>query len=143
MHDIWLTPPRERIKKWREFRQHITSMPLEQAIMECLSLWESAPISSRFLDIHDCKTWPKPWDLVYSGDFDEDSITLGITYTMYLSGWEDTQIVRILDQENSFEKLVIIIDNNVVLRYSRGKFFDKSILNSVDQKDKIHLRDLI
>lgn len=143
MHDIWLTPPRDRIIKWRQFRYELKDMPLEQAIEQCLSLWESAPISSRYLDIHDCKTWVKPWDLVYSGDFDEESITLGIAYTMYLSGWEDTQIVRILDQENSFEKLVIIIDNKVVLRYSHGKFFDNSILNNVDQKDKIHLRDLI
>mgnify|MGYP003342498417 CR=1 FL=1 len=143
MHDIWLTAPQQRLKKWRDFRKQLLVKNKDAAIKECIDLWTSAPISSRFLDIHDKSTWLKPWDLVWSGDFDEDSITLGLAYTLFLGGYEETEILVVVDNERSFEKLIIVIDNDIVLRYSHIDVKTTEILNTVEIKDRIKIKDII
>lgn len=106
-------------------------------------MWTTAPISSRFLDIHNSSSWLKPWDLVWSGDFDEDSITLGLAYTLYLSGIEDTKVLVVMCNEKTFEKLIVVIDNEHVLRYSYGDISSIEVLSNVTVKDEVKIKDII
>ena len=112
-------------------------------IKACLDMWVSAPIASRFLDIQNSSSWLKPWDLVWSGDFDEDSITLGLAYTLYLSGIENTNILVVIDDKKTFEKLIVVIDNEHVLRYSYSGVSSIDVLSSVTIKNEVRIKDII
>ena len=102
MHDIWLMPPQQRLKKWRHFRKDLIGCDTKTVLSSCLDMWTTAPISSRFLDIHNSSSWLKPWDLVWSGDFDEDS-TEEDNYTLedIAKNQEDTlrECIRIILME--------------------------------------------
>lgn len=143
MHDIWLMPPQQRLKKWRHFRKDLIGCDTKTVLSSCLDMWTTAPISSRFLDIHNSSSWLKPWDLVWSGDFDEDSITLGLAYTLYLSGIEDTKVLVVMCNEKTFEKLIVVIDNEHVLRYSYGDISSIEVLSNVTVKDEVKIKDII
>ena len=143
MHDIWLLPPQQRLKKWRNFRKELSDCDTKTVIKACLDMWVSAPIASRFLDIQNSSSWLKPWDLVWSGDFDEDSITLGLAYTLYLSGIENTNILVVIDDKKTFEKLIVVIDNEHVLRYSYSGVSSIDVLSSVTIKNEVRIKDII
>ena len=42
-----------------------------------------APISKMTIDPVDSRTWLTPWEMLHSGDFCENSIALGMSYTIF------------------------------------------------------------
>jgi hypothetical protein len=81
-----------------------------------------APISNRYLDYHDCSTWPDPWTLIDNKDFDDSSINLGMFYTLLLAdgnNWPSTRIKLAMIRNDSISKecLVCLVDDCWLLGY--------------------------
>lgn len=82
---MWADGPEKRLLSWREFREHISKLSKEEAILETARLWSQAPISNQYLAADLIKDWPDPWQLIHYNHYDDISITLGMVYTLVLS----------------------------------------------------------
>jgi len=82
---MWADGPENRLLSWREFREHISKLSKEEAILETARLWSRAPISNQYLAADLIKDWPDPWQLIHYNHYDDISITLGMVYTLVLS----------------------------------------------------------
>lgn len=101
--------------------------------------WNMAPISNRYLDYHDCYTWPDPWTLVDTNDFDDSSTSLGMFYTLLLSDgnhWDANRIklAMLRNDRISKECLACVVDDRWLLGYD--------ISGPVDMHDDLGIRIL-
>lgn len=118
--NVWLESPRERLKIWRNFRNELLNIDDEEEVLQAVvDWWKSAPINSRVIDLYDNEQWPNPWDLLYSGDYDENVITLGMAYTLDLIEWP-CEVKLIQDSNKSEVKLIILVDDEYILSYTYG-----------------------
>lgn len=82
---MWTDGPEKRLLSWREFREQLSKLSKEEAILETVRLWSKAPISNQYLAADLAKDWPDPWQLIHYNHYDDISITLGMVYTLILS----------------------------------------------------------
>ena len=82
---MWTNGPEKRLLSWREFREHISKLSKEEAILETARLWSQAPISNQYLAADLIDDWPDPWQLIHYNHYDDISITLGMVYTLVLT----------------------------------------------------------
>ena len=59
---------------------------------------------------------------------DENSIALGMAYTLHLADWE-CDVLLVQNQEESWIKLLVLVDDNYVLNYTYGIVEHKEILD--------------
>ena len=113
--------PSELLKIWRQFRNDLLNINDDDEVLNKLvEWWKNAPIKARALDPYEPKTWPDPWELLYNGDFDENSVALGMCYTLHYIDWPCTLQLIQCNEINEI-KLIIIVDDEHVLNYSYGK----------------------
>ena len=75
-----------------------------------------APISKMTIDPVDSRTWLTPWEMLHSGDFCENSIALGMSYTIFYANENiPNELMFITCRENSTQKLCAWIDNKYLL----------------------------
>lgn len=131
MNHIWQASPEERLKYWRDFRKELEHLDDLECLQAVVDWWKMAPLSTRSIDPYYSDEWPDPWQLLYEGDFDENSIALGMAYTLHLMEWP-CHIKLVQDINQSFLGLVVIVDDKHVLNYNYGSVDDHSVLtNSV------------
>jgi len=142
MNDVWQQSPKQRLKLWREFRLSLDNIEYEEdCLQSVINWWKSAPVGSRELDIYDKNTWPDPWQLIYTNALDENSITLGIAYTLHLIDWE-CDVLLVQNQEESWIRLIVLVDDCYVLNYTYGVVENKDILNDCTILEKYHTSQL-
>ena len=83
--------------------------------------WKTAPIVSVSIDPVNSEHWPTPWEMLHQGDFCDNSLALGMSYTIYYANNDiPNELVYITDRQNSIEKLCAWIDNKYLLNYEHG-----------------------
>lgn len=142
MNDVWQQSPKQRLKLWREFRLSLDNIDYEEdCLQSVINWWKSAPVGSRELDIYDKDTWPDPWQLIYTNALDENSITLGIAYTLHLIDWE-CDVFLVQNQEESWIRLIVLVDDCYVLNYTYGVVENKEILDDCTILEKYQTSQL-
>ena len=120
-HRSWFESPSTRLKMWREFRQ---SLDIENTLEVCQTVvdwWKSSPISVITIDPVDYKRWPTPWEMLHKGDFCENSLALGMSYTIYYANnCIPNRLVFIQNKKDSIQKLCVLIDEKYLLNYCHG-----------------------
>lgn len=119
MNEVWDLPPNDRLKIWRAFRKSVEGMDNDSVIQNVVDWWKTTPVSSRVTDIYDRSTWPSPWELVHIGEFDENTICIGMAYTLHLIG-KTCDILLIQDRKKDYIGLIILVDETTVLNYNYG-----------------------
>ena len=133
MNDIWFSASRkERIFLWRKFRKSLLELDLEQALQLTTEWWASTPISSNVFDAYDPDGWPHPWELLWQGEFDENSVALGMAYTLHLEKIANCELLMIQRKEDNVAKLVVLVDNQYVLNYSHRTVTSADVLKKCD-----------
>lgn len=125
MVNPFLVHPRDRLKAWRHLRESCCQgMDDVGYLSKVAEFWGHAPISSPYLDYTDPGTWPDAWILIDSNDFDLNAIGLGMFYTLVLASdqrWvHRTQLMYIRNYNQSTERLVVVVDDVLVLNYQHG-----------------------
>tara|TARA_B100000035_G_scaffold314094_1_gene329436 strand:+ start:9674 stop:10108 length:435 start_codon:yes stop_codon:yes gene_type:complete len=142
MDNVWQQAPKTRLKLWRDFRLQLDSVDYEEDCLQAVvDWWKSAPVGSRELDIYDVESWPDPWQLVYNNALDENSIALGIAYTLHLIDWE-CEVLLVQNQEESWIRLIVLVDDKYVLNYTYGKVEETSVLNNCQIVEKYFTNQL-
>lgn len=128
---------------WRQFRQSLDTSDIHEVCNTVVTWWKSAPISSMTIDPVDPTNWPTPWEMLHSGDFCENSLALGMSYTIYYANPNiKNNLLYITDRKNSTEKLCSLIGNIHLLNYEHGVI---SILpsNDIDITNQISVDDIV
>ena len=130
MNEFWQCSPKQRLSLWRQFRKTLTSMEYIERLQAVVDFWKMAPMSSMHTDIYDSSTWLGPWDFIWNGEYDENSVALGIAYTLQLESYSQCEILLVQNTKESYINLIVLVDKTHILNYNYG------IVNSVDQLDK-------
>ena len=142
MNDTWQQSPKQRLKTWREFRLSLDEIDYEEDCLQAVvDWWKTAPVGSRELDVYDKNSWPDPWQLIYTNSLDENSIALGIAYTLHLADW-DCEVLLVQNQEESWIRLIVLVDDTYVLNYTYGVVEEKQILENCSIVEKYNTNAL-
>ena len=142
MHEFWQSSPKEKLKTWRAFRKSIVDLELDLKLQRVVDFWKTAPISSTSIDIYNESTWEKPWDLIWNGVFDENNTALAMAYTLHLENYAKCEIALVQNIEESFIKLVTIVDDDYLLNYEYGSICKMSRLDKCIVVKKIQVNEL-
>lgn len=142
MNTAWQLMPHERLKAWRKFRKDIADIPDLECLQAVVDWWKFTPIGSRAIDPYESTDWPDPWQLIHTGNFDENAIALGMAYTLHLIDW-DCYVSLMQDPEKNFIGLVVIVDDEYVLNYNYGTVDKLSELKHCEVLNNWHTEELI
>jgi hypothetical protein len=85
---------------WKTLRAQLTEdLSDAQYLQLVVDWWSRAPLQNRVLDYDQPQTWPDPWSLLYQGDFDSSSVSLGMLYTLSLAEnprWQPSELCLML-----------------------------------------------
>tara|TARA_R110002050_G_scaffold266391_1_gene407724 strand:+ start:531 stop:890 length:360 start_codon:yes stop_codon:yes gene_type:complete len=101
-----------------------------ERLQAVVDFWKMAPMSSMHTDIYDTSTWLAPWDFIWEGRYDENSVALGMAYSLQLESNAECEILLVQNTKESYINLIVLVDKTHILNYNYG------IVNSVDQLDK-------
>ncbi len=121
IQQAWFESPSTRLNRWRQFRNGLNTDIVIDVCETVINWWKMAPISNMTIDPVDSSTWPTPWEMLHSGNFCDNSLALGMSYTIYYAN-EDipNELLYVTDRKNSIQKLCAMIDNKYLLNYSYG-----------------------
>jgi len=121
INTAWFESPSTRLSQWREFRKGLDTDNTQEVCNIVIDWWKMAPISKMSIDPVDSSTWPTPWEMLHSGDFCENSLALGMSYTIYYANETiPNELLYVTDRKNSTQKLCAWIDNKYLLNYEHG-----------------------
>ena len=66
-----------------------------------------------------------------------------MAYTLQLGGISTNEIRLVQDQNKTFLKLIVVVDNQYVLSYSYGEIEDIKVLEDVDTLTTVPVQDLL
>ena len=133
---MWKLDASERIARWRDFRNSIENLPLDEALYQTMQFWNSAPFTPYYLDPLSLENWPDPWTLIYENYYCDVAKVLGIVYTIVLTEHKKNLDIEIrvykdpntrheynLAWINQGKYIVNLIDNEIV----NNTQFDKNL----------------
>lgn len=82
---MWNLKSSDRLHEWKQFREDISELPLEEALEKTNHLWAYAPFVNYYLSQDRNPDWPDPWTLLHENYYCDIAKSLGIMYTLYLS----------------------------------------------------------
>lgn len=125
----FLMSPSERLAEWRAFRlglEGIGDMEQLKKVAEWVAL---APTSTYVLDYDDTTTWPGPWDLINTGDFDDVAKAYLMEQTLVMVGWnpERLRLHMVRNSAASMQTMILLVDNKWALNYQHAEVFNFDI----------------
>jgi|TARA_B110000908_G_C10235247_1_gene442923 hypothetical protein len=124
MNEFWQSSPKQRLVIWKQFRRHLINITQEERLQAVVDFWKMAPMSHMSTDIYDSSKWLKPWDYIWHGEYDENSIALGMAYTLHLEEYAQCKILLVQNTKKSTISLVLSVDNMHILNYNYSEVTD-------------------
>lgn len=120
-HRAWFETPSKRLAMWREFRKSLDTSDTNEVCKTVISWWQSAPLVNIAIDPVNAEQWPTPWEMLHQGDFCENSLALGMSYTIYYANSDiPNELLYVTCLGKSFQRLCALIDNKYLLNFERG-----------------------
>lgn len=82
---MWNHKPSDRLHEWKEFRENIGTLDVNEAVSKTSHLWSYAPYVTHYLNADAINEWPDPWTLLHENYYCDLAKALGMLYTLYLS----------------------------------------------------------
>lgn len=124
MTNIFFLDFYSRLKVWADFRDKISTEPLEVQVVEVDKFWQQAPIITHYLHPCDVEDWPDPWELINDNNYCYYGRALGMVYTLLLLGVKDIDFVDAID-DNEQNVVLVLVDN---AKYTLN-YWPNSVLN--------------
>lgn len=105
------------------FRNQICWVSIEEACKQTTQLWSYAPFVSHYLDANrdiSLVPWPDPWVLLYENYYCDIAKSLGMLYTLYLSGHCSVDIELVMAQDSDTKQgynLVQLAQGKYILNF--------------------------
>ena len=136
MHNNFLLHPTELRHEWRELRKQLATDVADTVHYQTvIDWWSPAPLSKRYLDYTNCTDWPDPWNMIDRKEFDVNSISLCMFYTLLFADsnrWttDRLSLAVVVSRKHSTEQLVCVADREWLLGYHHSR-----LINFKDQSD--------
>jgi len=136
MHNNFLLHPTELRHEWQELRKQITTDADNTVHYQTvIDWWSRAPLSKQYLDYTNCAAWPDPWNMIDRKEFDVNSVSLCMFYTLLFAPggkWNSKRLslAVVVNRKHSTEHLVCIVDGEWLLGYHHS-----CLINVKDQSD--------
>ena len=119
------------LKSWKNLRSSL--LPTDDDIFylkKTVNWWSHAPLSKNVIDWDRPAEWPDPWQMLYTGNFDESCLALGMFYTLILADyprWDLNQLelVLVLDKIRQLQHIVLDVDDRWLLNLEYNSVIDK------------------
>lgn len=112
----WFESPSVRLGQWREFRHSLDTDSVEDVCKTVVAWWLSAPTVSMTIDPVNSEHWPTAWEMLHHGNFCDNSLALGMSYTIYYANQNiSNELVYIIDRDLCVERLCALIDDKHLL----------------------------
>lgn len=85
----------DRILNWREFRQTVSKIPIDDCLQSIANAWARAPQVNHYLIPDNTAEWPDPWQLINDNIYCDLGVVLGMFYTITLLDRPDLDNVRL------------------------------------------------
>lgn len=140
----WFEPPSKRLAAWRDFRQSLDTTNIVDVCETVMEWWEYAPLLNITIDPVDSSNWPTPWEMLHQGDFCEDSLALGMAYTIYYANPNiDIELLYITNKKQSIQKLCALIDNKHLLNYERSMISKFTDLEDITVSYRVNINEIV
>lgn len=116
--DHWFSDRQGRLIAWREWREHLATLSLDDLYVEVAHWWRFVPMVNKTFDPWRKETWPTAWNLVAGGNFCPSAQGLGIFYSLVLARIDCELILAVVDTET---KLLVVLPNRKILNYREGE----------------------
>ena len=115
----FILAPEERLDHWKEFRRSLPSLTEEEQLRAVAKYWAYAPLGKMVHDIEQPQELPTPWEMISDGNWDKNTVAIGMEFTLRLAGWntDRLQLQLIKDDDISDVILILIVDDSLVLNY--------------------------
>jgi hypothetical protein len=101
------------LQAWKTLRAQLTADLTDQQYLQLVvDWWSRAPLQNHVLDYLHNDTWPDPWTLLYQGNFDASSVSLGMLYTLSLAEsprWQPSQLCLMLLKDPARHQLQLAL----------------------------------
>ena len=122
------------LKNWKNLRSNLTSEKTDfEHLQQVTEFWSHTPLSCRILDWDDPSAWLDAWNLMYSNRFDESAVSLGMFYTLLLSGdnrWNQSRLKLMLlnDRKRHIQQIILEVDACWLLNLDYNKIVDANTI---------------
>jgi hypothetical protein len=122
----FLLDPKARLADWKDFRKQLSLLPEDEQLQRIAAFWAKAPLGKPAFDLDEPADIAGPWEMISAGDWCENSVAIGMEFTLRLAGMasDRLELVLIRDHDISEMKVILIIDGQKVLNYSYGEVCD-------------------
>lgn len=127
-HDISC---RDRILKWREWRNTLSTLTLDECLNEVATAWAKAPVVNHYLIPDDFNEWPDPWNLINDNIYCDLGIALGMFYTLSLCdnlNVRDNIRIEIYKSSDGWTNLCSVDDGLYMLNWAQRAVVNKSTI---------------
>lgn len=140
----WVEPPSKRLAAWREFRQSLDTTNIVDVCEIVSGWWEYAPLLNITIDPVDSSNWPTPWEMLHQGDFCENSLALGMAYTIYYANPNiKNELIYLTNKKQSIQKLCVLIDNKHLLNYERSVISNFTDLKDIEYSYRVNIDEIV
>lgn len=133
---MWNLNPDERLREWKAFRNQIGQQSLEEACKSTSHLWSYAPYVNYYIDpdrTASTSPWPDPWTLLYENYYCDVAKSLGMLYTLYLSGHKPADIELLCGQDTETRQAYNLVS------LAKGKYILNFDFDTIVNKKQIPL----
>ena len=129
---VWKLEASQRLGKWREFRKHLNTLSLEEALQETADWWNRCPWAPFYLEESDPKSWPNPWDLIVENCFCDIAKAYGMACTIYLTEHAPDVTVDILrNEETKTTVCICIVNGKYVLNMNSSEVLNRTYITEI------------
>lgn len=134
MDNPFLAHPRQLQQIWKDLRRSVADMPLmHDKLTTVCDFWQRAPLSKPYIDYLLPNTWPDPWCILDTRLLDESTVSIGIFYTLLLSGdpalsADNLRLCLVRNHHEHWERLVCIVQERYVLNQRMHEITDRASL---------------
>ena len=143
MKDTWQLPLKSRLQRWRCLRKEIVEITkIEKQLRVVIDFWKTTPLSTRAIDPYDESTWPNPWDLLNTNNYDENVVGLCMAYTLYYSDIP-SRILLVQNVENNEIKLIVLVDDIHIINYNYDTVDTKEVMKEFNVLNDTNVSTLV
>jgi hypothetical protein len=118
-----------RLRDWRQLRESIKSLTLEQQCIEVDRWWQQAPIINRHLHWNDQSNWNDPWSILSENMYCYLTRAIGMCYTLLMIDVREIELVLAQDEQAEEHYLVLVDKSKYTLNYWPDSVISTSLQN--------------
>jgi hypothetical protein len=143
MKDTWQLPLKSRLQRWRRLRKEIVEITkIEKQLRVVIDFWKTTPLGTTAIDPYTPSTWPSPWEMLNTNNYDENVVGLCIAYTLYYSDIP-CRILHVQNVDNNEIKLIVLVDDTYILNYNYDSINTKEVIKEFNVLNDINVSTLV